>query len=90
MLRLTSHSDIKEKNVVKGMKFDGLRIVGKPDKMAQRYYEDGADELIFMDIVASLYGRNTILSTVSKVSKRAFIPLTVGWVCVQQTVLLIA
>ena len=78
MLRLISRLDIKGKNVVKGMQFDGLRIVGKPGEMAQRYYEGGADELIFMDIVASLYGRNTILSTVSEVCKRAFIPLTVG------------
>ena len=78
MLRLISRLDIKGENVVKGMQFDGLRIVGKPGEMAQRYYEGGADELIFMDIVASLYGRNTILSTVSEVCKRAFIPLTVG------------
>ena len=78
MLRLIPRLEIKSKNVVKGMQLDGLRVVGKPGEMASKYYNDGADELIFSDIVATLYGRNTLLEIVSDVSKNAFVPLTVG------------
>ena len=53
-------------------------LLGKPGEMARKYYNDGADELIFSDIVATLYGRNTLLELVSDVSKNAFVPLTVG------------
>ncbi len=63
---------------MKGIHLEGLRVLGKPEKFAQYYYESGADELIYMDVVASLYGRNNILDIVTKTSEKIFIPLTVG------------
>ena len=52
--------------------------MGKPWDFALEYYRDGADELIYMDVVASLYGRNSLLDIVNKTAKNIFIPLTVG------------
>ncbi len=77
-LRLISRLDIKGPNVVKGVRLEGLRIVGNPRDMARRYYEQGIDEIIYMDIVASLYGRNNILSIVAQSAEDIFVPLTVG------------
>jgi imidazole glycerol phosphate synthase subunit hisF (EC 4.1.3.-) len=70
--------DIKGPNLVKGIHLEGLRILGKPEHFAEYYYENGADELIYMDVVASLYGRNSLLHTIERTSKKIFIPLTVG------------
>jgi cyclase len=55
-----------------------LRVLGKPDNFARYYYENGADELIYMDAVASLYGRNSLLDIIEKTAREIFIPLTVG------------
>jgi cyclase len=57
---------------------EGLRVVGDPQDFASRYYEAGIDELIYMDIVASLYGRNNLTEIVSYTAKNIFVPLTVG------------
>lgn len=57
---------------------EGLRVLGKPEDFARYYYENGADELIYMDAVASLYGRNSLLDIIERTSKEIFIPLTVG------------
>ena len=70
--------DIKGPNLVKGIHLEGLRVLGKPEKFAKYYYEQGADELMYMDVVASLYGRNNLLDIVEKTAKEIFIPLTVG------------
>ena len=77
-VRISPRLDIKGENVVKGVRLEGLRVVGKPDEFARRYYEQGADEILFIDIVASLYGRNNILDTVSRAARQLFVPLTVG------------
>jgi len=77
-IRIIPRLDIKGPNVVKGVHLEGLRVVGKPGEMAQRYYREGADEIVFMDIVASLYGRNNILSVVEETARDVFVPLTVG------------
>lgn len=77
-LRVIPRLDVKGENVVKGIHLEGLRVIGKPGDLAQRYYADGADELIFMDIVASLYGRNNILSVVEAAARNIFVPMTVG------------
>lgn len=69
---------IKGPNLVKGVHLEGLRVLGKPEAFAQHYYEQGADELVFLDIVASLYGRNTLDELVTRVSDQIFVPLTVG------------
>ena len=77
-LRIIPKLDIKGSNLVKGVNLEGLRVLGKPQSFAKFYYENGADELIYQDVVASLYGRNTILDIISKTAKEIFIPLTVG------------
>lgn len=77
-LRLIARLDIKGANVIKGIHLEGLRIVGKPDEMARRYYEMGVDEIVYMDTVASLYGRNNILDVVSNAAREIFVPMTVG------------
>jgi cyclase len=55
-----------------------LRVLGKPERFARYYYENRADELIYMDAVASLYGWNSLLDIVERTSREIFIPLTVG------------
>lgn len=77
-IRLIPRLDIKGPNVVKGIHLEGLRVVGNPGELARRYYQDGADEIIFMDIVASLYGRNNILDVVREAAQEIFVPMTVG------------
>ena len=77
-VRIIPRLDIKGPNLVKGIHFEGLRVLGKPEYFARHYYENGADELIYMDAVASLYGRNSLLDIVERTSREIFIPLAVG------------
>jgi cyclase len=77
-VRIIPRLDIKGPNLVKGIHLEGLRVMGKPETFARHYYEAGADELLYMDIVASLYERNNLLEIVEKTSREIFIPLTVG------------
>ncbi len=64
--------------MVKGIHLEGLRVIGKPERFARHYYEQGADELLYVDIVASLYGRNNLLTIIERTAREVFIPLTVG------------
>ena len=77
-LRLIARLDIKGENLIKGVHLEGLRVIGDPSTYAKRYYSDGADELIYMDVVASLYGRNHLSDIIRRASKQIFIPMTVG------------
>lgn len=77
-LRIIPRLDIKGPNLIKGIRLEGLRVVGDPQEYAIRYYEAGADELIYMDIVASLYGRNNLSDIISRAAENVFIPITVG------------
>ena len=77
-IRIIPRLDIKGPNLVKGIHLEGLRVLGAPDYFAKKYYEDGADELVYQDTVASLYGRNNIAEIITKTAKNIFIPLTVG------------
>lgn len=77
-LRIIPRLDIKGPNLVKGMHLEGLRVLGRPEEFARYYYQKGADELIYQDVVASLYGRNSLNEIVSRTAKEVFIPLTVG------------
>jgi len=77
-IRVISKLDIKGPNVVKGLCFDGYRVLGVPEKFAEMYYKDGADELFFQDVVASLYQRNNLLEIVKRTAENTFIPLTVA------------
>lgn len=77
-VRIIPRLDVKGPNLVKGIHLEGLRVLGKPERFARYYYENGADELIYMDVVASLYGRNSLADIIQKTSSEIFIPLTVG------------
>lgn len=70
--------DIKGSNLIKGIRLEGLRVIGDPQEYAIKYYEAGADELIYMDVVASLYGRNNLSDIISRAAMNVFIPITVG------------
>lgn len=76
--RLIARLDIKGSMLIKGVCFEGLRVIGDPYTAALKYYDAGVDEILFVDAVASLYGRNTLAETVSRVVEAARIPLTVG------------
>ena len=76
--RIIPRLDIKGPNLVKGIHLEGLRVLGKPADFAKYYYENGADELMFMDVVASLYERNSLHDIILETAKQKFIPITVG------------
>jgi len=77
-IRIIPRLDIKGPNLVKGIHLEGLRVLGKPEWFARLYYEQGADELLYMDVVASLYRRNSLLDIIRRTAGEIFIPLTVG------------
>ncbi len=77
-VRVIARLDIKGPNLVKGIHLEGLRVLGKPEEFAKYYYENGADELMYMDVVASLYERNSLQDIIKKTAQEIFIPLTVG------------
>lgn len=76
--RLIARLDIKGPNLIKGIHLEGLRVIGSPHEHALRYYRQGADELLYMDIVASLYGRNNLDEIVRNAAQDVFVPMTVG------------
>ncbi len=76
-MRIISRLDIKGNNLIKGVKFEGLRVLGCPIKSANFYYREGIDEIICIDTVASLYGRNNAVNLVKEISKNVFLPITV-------------
>ena len=77
-IRLITKLEVKSPNVIKGIQLEGLRVVGKPSDLAKKYYEEGIDEIIYIDIVASLYERKQIIETVKEAAESIFIPLVVG------------
>lgn len=77
-VRIIPRLDIKGPNLVKGIHLEGLRVLGAPEVFAKFYYEQGADELMFMDVVASLYERNSLHNIITETAKSIFIPITVG------------
>jgi len=78
MKRIIARLEIKSNNVVKGIRMEGLRKIGNPELLVEKYFEDGADEIILSDIVASLYNRNHLYDLVSKIGKKINIPIAVG------------
>lgn len=70
--------DVKDGRVVKGVNFVGLRELGDPVERAREYYEQGADEIVFLDITATHERRGTIVDVVRETARRVFVPLTVG------------
>lgn len=77
-IRLIARLDIKAPNLIKSIHLEGLRVIGDPNIYARKYYEGGADELIYMDIVASLYDRNSLTDIVERTTRDVFVPMTVG------------
>ncbi len=77
-VRLIARLDVKNEYVIKGIQLEGLRKIGNPVLLAKKYYEEGIDEIIFMDSVASLYGRNNLFHIIENACKEVFIPITIG------------
>lgn len=77
-IRIIARLDVKGSNLIKGIHLEGLRIIGDPHQFALDYYQNGADELLYIDSVASLYGRNNLSEIVERTAKNIFIPITVG------------
>ena len=77
-LRLIARLDVKGANLIKGVHLEGLRVLGAPNDFARKYYRQGADEIIYMDVVASLYGRNHLVEIIEEAAKDIFVPVTVG------------
>jgi len=77
-MRLIARLDIKGENLIKGIQMEGLRVIGDPKIFANDYYDQGIDEILFIDTVASLYGRNQLSDLISSTSKNIFVPMTVG------------
>ncbi|MDM4767513.1 imidazole glycerol phosphate synthase cyclase subunit [Pelomonas sp. SE-A7] len=76
-IRLIPRLDIKGPKLIKGIHLEGLRVMGDPQEFARRYYEQGADELLYVDVVASLYGRNSLHDIIERAARDVFVPLTV-------------
>lgn len=76
--RLIARMDIKSSNLIKSINLEGLKIIGNPNEYAKKYYEEGADEILFMDCVATLYGRNNLSEIINQSTKDIFIPIAVG------------
>ena len=76
--RVIARLDVKGANVVKGIQLECLRVMGKPNALAEEYYLQGADELVYLDIVANLYERRNLINIVNQASENIFIPFTIG------------
>ena len=76
--RVIARLDIKDENLVKGINLEGLRVIGKPHDFANYYYQNGIDEILYQDVIASLLGRNNLKEIIAKSSKNIFVPITVG------------
>ena len=77
-LRVIARLDVKGKNLIKGVNLEGLRVIGDPNEFALKYYNENADEILYIDPVASLYERSILTDIVKKTCKEVFVPITVG------------
>ena len=77
-IRVITRLDIKGWNVIKGIQFECLRVMGLPLELANDYYLQGADEIIYLDTVANLYGRSKVVEIVKQTSAKIHIPLLAG------------
>src|ERR1700704_4528105 len=76
--RIIACLDVRDGQVVKGVNFEGLRAAGDPADLARRYNTEGIDELVILDITATLEGRRALADTIRRVARELFIPLAVG------------
>ena len=72
--RIIARLDVKGKKLIKGIRFEGLRVLGDSYEAALKYYQSGVDEILYIDSVASLYGRNSLNEVLVKTSSSIFIP----------------
>ena len=77
-IRIIPRLDVKGPNLVKGINLEGLRALGPPEYFSQVYFQSDADELLYVDIVASLYGRNNLEEIIKKTARKIHIPITVA------------
>ncbi len=77
-IRIIARLDVKPPHVIKGVHFEGLRIMGTPEELAFDYYNQGADEIFYVDAVASLYRRPIIYPHIEGTAQRIFVPFCVG------------
>ena len=77
-IRLISRLDIKGSHLIKGIHLEGLKKIGNPNDFAKKYYESGIDEILYIDVVASLYGRNNLEEIIKSTVKDVYVPITVG------------
>tara|TARA_B100000579_G_C22830898_1_gene855893 strand:+ start:935 stop:1690 length:756 start_codon:yes stop_codon:yes gene_type:complete len=76
--RLIARIDVKNEYAIKGIHLEGLRKVGDPNDLAKKYYDEGIDEIVFMDAVAAYYDRNSLSHIIKKATNNVFVPITVG------------
>lgn len=76
--RLIARIDVKNEFVIKGIHLEGLRKIGDPNEIAKKYYDNGIDEIIFMDAVAAYYDRNSLSDIIEAACSDVYIPITVG------------
>jgi cyclase len=76
--RIIACLDVRNGQVVKGVNFEGLRSAGDPAELARRYNAEGIDELVILDITATIEARRALADTISRVARELFIPLAVG------------
>lgn len=77
-IRIIPRLDIKNGVLIKGINFEGLRVLGEPENFSQFYYNCGADEISYLDNVATLYGTNNLGKFITQTAKKLYIPLNVG------------
>ena len=77
-MRAIARIDIKNQNVIKGINLEGLRKIGNPENIVKEYYLNGIDEILIIESVASLYGRNNLFDLIKNITKKIFIPITLG------------
>ena len=77
-IRIIPKLEIKNDKLIKGMQFEGLRVIGDPVIYAKKFFDDTADQIIIVDIVASLYSRENLFDTIDKITNNIFIPITAG------------
>jgi len=77
-IRVIARIDVKNEFAIKGIHLEGLRKVGNPNDMARNYYDEGIDEIVFMDAVAAYYDRNSLSDLIKEACTDVFIPITVG------------
>jgi len=78
MFRIIARCDIKGKNLIKGIRYEGVRVIGDPGEFAKKYYNEGVDEIVYMDAVASLYERSSLVPLIEASVKNIFVPISVG------------